>query len=222
MLRHYLYHALYTTMVLLLLNSCNQSSASKDGEPSSEVEASLPGETATGSDTVSVPGETISENVPVSEEEMRQAALDGDVEKVRKLLDAGTNLNSPDQEGHTALMYAAFNGHTDIVLLLLNEGAVVDRRDLMGRTALLYASTGPFPETVKLLLEKGAEPNIVDSGEHFSPLMHAAAEGNMNVVKILLEYGADLSLTDVDNDDAESFAREAGHLQVAEYLRSLR
>ena len=209
MLTKHLYNAFYTTIVLLILSGCSHSSASKEGAASSEVE-------------VSVPGETNSVNDPASEEDLRQAALDGDVEKVKKLVDTGTNANSMDQEGHTALMYAAFNGHADIVLLLLNEEAVVDRRDLMGRTALLYASTGPFPETVKLLLEKGAEPNIVDSDEHFSPLMHAAAEGNLNVVKILLEYGADLSLTDVDKDDAESFARQAGHLQVAEYLRSLR
>ena len=92
----------------------------------------------------------------------------------------------------------------------------------MGRTALLYASTGPFPETVKILLDKGAKPNIIDSDEHFTPLMHAAAEGNLDVVKILLEYEADLSLTDVDGDDAESFARQAGHIQVAEYLQSVR
>jgi len=195
--------------MLFMLIGCNRSPAGKDEVTASEVEAS-------------VPDESISVNNMAAEEDMRQAALDGDKEQVKKLVDAGAKINALDQEGHTALMFAAFNGHTDIVLLLLDEGAVVDRRDLVGRTALLYASTGPFPETVKLLLEKGAEPNIVDSDEHFSPLMHAAAEGNLDVVKILLENGADLSLTDVDNDDAESFARQAGHLQVADYLHTLR
>ena len=159
---------------------------------------------------------------PASEEALRQAALDGVQAQVSTLLEAGTKVDAPDAEGHTALMFAAFNGHSDIVLLLLDRGAVLDRRDLMGRTALLYASTGPFPETVKILLDKGAKPNVVDSDEHFSPLMHAAAEGNLEVVKVLVEYGADLSLEDVDGDDAESFARQAGHQQVADYLRSVR
>ena len=97
----------------------------------------------------------------------------------------------------------------------------MDRRDLMGRTALLYASTGPFPETVKILLDKGAKANVVDSNEHFTPLMHAAAEGNLDVVKLLVAYGADLDLKDVDGDNAESFARQAGHTEIADYLRSL-
>lgn len=157
---------------------------------------------------------------PAAEELIRQSALDGNMEKVKELINGGVNVNSPDSEGHTALMFAAFNGHSDIVLTLLESEAAIDRRDLMGRTALLYASTGPFPETVKILLDKGAEPNIVDSDEHFSPLMHAAAEGNLDVVKILLEFKANPGLKDVDGDDAETFARQAGYQEVADYIKS--
>ena len=157
---------------------------------------------------------------PVAGELMRQWALDGNLEKVKEMINGGVNVNSPESDGQTALMLAAFNGHSDIVLFLLESGAAIDRRDLMGRTALLYASTGPFPETVKILLEKGAEPNIIDSNEHFSPLMHAAAEGNLDVVKILIEYHANPGLKDVDGDDAETFARQAGHQEVADYIKS--
>ncbi len=92
-------------------------------------------------------------------------------------------------------MFAALNGHTEIVKALIDKAAVVDRRDILWQTALLYPSTGPFPETIKALLDNGAEPIIVDSDEHFSPLMHAAAEGNLEVVKLLLDNRADLSLT---------------------------
>jgi ankyrin repeat protein len=61
----------------------------------------------------------------------------------------------------------------------------------------------------------------VDSDEHFSPLMHAAAEGHLDVVKVLIAHGADRSLKDVDGDDAVSFATKAGHMQVAEYLNAI-
>lgn len=157
-----------------------------------------------------------------TEELLFQLSLDGDLEGVTASLEAGTNVNAMDVDGRTALMFAAFNGHSEVVLMLLEKGAVLDGRDQMGRTALLYAATGPFPETVRILLDKGAEPNIVDSGEHFSPLMHAAAEGNLDVVKILLEAGADLTLKDVDGDDATSFARQAGHMEVVKTLESAR
>ncbi len=87
-----------------------------------------------------------------AEEEMRQAALNGDVEQVKKYLDAGTNVNALDQDGHTALPFAGYNGHTEIVIMLIDGDAEVDRRDLQGQTALLYAPSGQFSETVNVLL----------------------------------------------------------------------
>jgi len=155
---------------------------------------------------------------PAEEEAFRVAAHDGELATVKALLGQGISYDAVDQDGHTALMFAAFNGHSEIVLSLLDAGADIDLRDYLGRTALLYGATGPFPETVKILLDHGADPNLVDSDEHFSPLMHAAAEGNLEVVKVLLAYGADRSLKDVDGDDAASFALQSGHMQVHEYL----
>ncbi len=157
-----------------------------------------------------------------AEDLLRQFSLEGDMEKVSASMEAGTDVNAMDADGRTALMFAAFNGHSEIVLMLLDKGAVLDRRDQMGRTALLYAATGPFPETVSILLDRGSEPNVVDSDEHFSPLMHAAAEGNLDVVKVLLKAGADLTLMDVDGDDASSFARQSGHMEVVQLLEDAR
>jgi ankyrin repeat protein len=157
---------------------------------------------------------------PAEEEAFRLAAHDGDLETVKSLLRQGVSCDAVDQDGHTALMFAAFNGHSGIVLHLLDEGAEINRVDYLGRTALLYGSTGPFPETVKILLDRGADPNRVDSDEHFSPLMHAAAEGHLDVVKVLIAYGADSSLRDVDGDNAASFAAQSGHMHVVEYLNS--
>jgi len=157
---------------------------------------------------------------PAEEEAFRQAALDGEIEKVKTLLKRGVACDAVDQDGHTALMFTAFNGHSEIAILLLDGGAKIDKRDSLDRTALLYCATGPFPETAKILLDRGADPNTVDSDEHFSPLMHAAAEGHLEVVKVLIAYGADRSLKDVDGDDAASFAAQSGHMHVVEYLNS--
>ena len=188
----------------LFLTGCGQSNKPENGNENAKVKLAT------------------SQSEPLSsaeaEEKLRQASLDGDVVGVDAALEAKVNVNAMDADGRTALMFASFNGHSDIVLKLIEKGTVVDRRDLMGRTALLYAATGPFPETVSILLDKGAQPNVVDSDEHFSPLMHAAAEGHLSVVKILLKAGADMTLTDVDGDDAASFARQSGHVEVAKLL----
>lgn len=156
------------------------------------------------------------------EQAFRESALNGDAEIVRTLLESGQDVNAADQEGRTALMFAAFNGHLGIVKELIEAGAEVDKRDFMDRTALLYASTGNFPKTVELLMNHGADPNIIDNNEHFTSLMHAAAEGHMDVVRLLIERGADPHLKDVDGDDAESFARLNGHIEVADYIGSIK
>ncbi len=154
-----------------------------------------------------------------SEQSLRDAAFDGQHETVRQFIQRKVNLNAIDKDGRTALMFAGFNGHTEIVRILVDEGARVNIRDGYGRTALLFAATGPFPKTVELLLERKADPNIVDNQEHFSALMHAAAEGNIEVVKILLDYEADPTLKDIDGDTAESFARQKGHSELANLLK---
>ena len=58
-----------------------------------------------------------------SEQALRNAALDGQIETVRSRLDKGVSTDAPDPDGRTALMMAAFNGHTETVRLLLDRGA---------------------------------------------------------------------------------------------------
>jgi ankyrin repeat protein len=161
------------------------------------------------------------ERLPVDQQAMNEAALNGNLEKITGFITQGADPNGIDQDGRTPLMFAAFNGHTEIVRLLLEAGAEPGLRDAMGRTALLYASTGPFAETVKLLLDHHSDPNMVDHDEHFSPLMHAAAEGQLEVVRILLDAGADPFLKDIDGETAALFARNNGHTEVAGLIQSV-
>ena len=115
-------------------------------------------------------------------------------------------------------MWAAFNGHAAAVRVLLEQGGKVDAKDKNGRTALLFASSGPFEETVGLLLKKGAAVNTQGTLEGFTALMTAAAEGQLQVVRLLLQNGADPALKDADGDTAESFARQKGHGDVVKLL----
>ena len=188
-----LYPAIVVTLLSVPWTGCHRQGSGK--EKAVPVEKDTPGLQLT---------------APVSEEAaadaLREAALSGDLQEVKKLLASGIPADVADPDGRTPLMLSAFNGHSSIVLELIGRDAAVDQKDL---------------ETVKILLDKGADPNNVDSGEHFTSLMHAAAEGHLEVVKLLVEYGADPALRDVDNDSAESFALQAGHKAVVDYLQSL-
>jgi hypothetical protein len=153
-------------------------------------------------------------------EEFYKSALEGYTSELIKLLEKGTDVNSIDADGRTALMYAAYNGHTAVLQLLLEKGALIDLKDVNGRTALMLAASGPFPAAVKLLLDNQANPNLFDTDEHFTALMYAAAEGHLENVKILLKYHADPSMKDTDGDNAMIFAGNNGHKEVADYLKS--
>ncbi len=119
------------------------------------------------------------------------------------------------------LIVCAFNGHAQIANDLIKAGTEIDTQDAAGRTALMFASTGTDVETVDLLLKNKAQVNLVDSEEHWTALMFAAAEGNRTIVELLLKNDADLAFTDVDGSTAESFARDNGHVELADYLKNL-
>jgi len=151
---------------------------------------------------------------------LMEAAFNGNLAKTRELVMNGTSVDAADGENRTVTMWAAFNGHTAIIQLLKEKGANINAIDTNGRTALLYASSGPYPETVEYLLKNGADINAQGTAEGFTALMTAAAEGQLEIVRLLLVHGADQTLTDKDGDTAESFARQNGHSSVIAMLES--
>ena len=147
-----------------------------------------------------------------------QMAINGNLAAVQEFVSKGTPVDSTVDDKSTALMWAAFNGHTAVAAYLLEKGATVDLKDINGRTALLYASSGPYPETVGLLLRHGADVNTQGKAEGFTALMMAAAEGNLEVARVLLLNGATVDIIDRDGDTAKKFAMEKGHTAMLELL----
>jgi ankyrin repeat protein len=192
---------------LLLIISCNSNKTTVHDQSDGTVQ------------TTPAP-QTTPDSSALKDHSFFEAALSGEEEKVINLISGGINVNSRDEDGRTALMYAAFNGHSALIDKLVKKEADVNLKDNYGRTALMLAASGPFPAAVKYLLDRGAEPNLVDNEEHFTALMYAAAEGQIEVVKLLLQYHADPSLKDVDGDDARTFALNNGHKAVADLLAS--
>ncbi len=179
----------------------------------------------TRNETKKVSGTVVSNEVKKSDSgennSLSEAAFNGHLEEVMKLLDKGIDVNIKDQDGRTALMYAAFNGHTFVMQKLLAKGALVNLCDTNGRTALMLASSGPFPASVKLLLDYKADPNMYDKAELFTALMYAAAEGHLDIVKMLINHKADPARKDIDGDNALTFAQNNGHKEIVNLLKPL-
>lgn len=95
---------------------------------------------------------------------LHQAAEDGDLEEIKRLLqgDHLKLINAFDELSLTPLMRAAMNGHIEAVRLLLAAGADVNAHDdrRIGNTAINEVAGDGVFEMIEVLLEAGADPTI--------------------------------------------------------------
>lgn len=90
--------------------------------------------------------------------EILSASRDGDVQRVRELLELGTCPDSPDVfSGHTPLHRATIANNIEIVNLLLDAGADVNHRNNnTATTPLECAVVAQHLPIVRALLDRGA------------------------------------------------------------------
>lgn len=121
-----------------------------------------------------------------------QAALDGNVKRVRLLLDKGWDPDARDGSGYTALHYASRSGHAGICQLLLERGADVNSQTRSGKASSLHrAAYSGHSGVLKTLITHGADPRLCDSDGQTA--LHKAAEKMQGeVVKILLDLDSSL------------------------------
>jgi ankyrin repeat protein len=143
------------------------------------------------------------------------------------LLDGGANVNQEAGNGTTALVIALQNGDAETAKLLLQRGADPNIVNAKGWGPLFLAvkartremGTVPNPvidapalmDVIKMLVEKGADVNqqiktnsevygattwLEDAGA--TPLLRAAYCADLEVIKYLLQHGADPNITTTD------------------------
>lgn len=93
--------------------------------------------------------------------------------------------------GETALHYLAVENHIDAVRTLVTRGANVNTLSDVGGTPLCEAASLGYVDLVKYLLSVGARLKV--DGQH-EPTIHAAVRsGKPELVKLILEAGADVN-----------------------------
>ncbi len=142
---------------------------------------------------------------------LMQAVEDNDIQRVKNLINRGARLNSPDgNTSYAPIFWAISNGNVEIVDLLLQKGAKVNTPDEKGFFPIHWvvenSSNRPQVYQMKaifdLILENNPnEINRQDTTLKQTPIMMAAALDNKKAFAYLLDMGANLTITDGNNED---------------------
>ena len=136
------------------------------------------------------------------------------------ILACGARINPQTESDHVPLNLACQYDSTDIARLLLERNAriIPDAEGLYPQH--LLARSGQTPEALLLLEHYGADLNQCDNLYQWTPLFHAAAEGRVRCLQILLQRDVDVDIKDEKGLSALYYAAWEGHLECMKLLSS--
>ncbi len=111
------------------------------------------------------------------------------------LLRAGAKVNAADDHGVTPLAQACENASVAMVTRLLNAGADPNIAQTDGLTPLMMAARTGNVAVANVLLTHGANVNTATTTTHETALMWAIGEHHVDVIRTLLEKGANVHPT---------------------------
>ena len=147
------------------------------------------------------------------------AAQDGRVQDVLQLLSDGVNIDTRRNGGWSPLHVAVTNGHVEVVQILLENGADVNAKSNRGDSALHLACYGRRMAGRKAIIgqlllygadvsaqnnENGADDDAGAGGR--TPLHIAIVYHSIQVIKLLLGHGADISIKEGEGYNALHWA----------------
>jgi ankyrin repeat protein len=159
---------------------------------------------------------SVSAQTDPSRDALFAAVKRGSLVETNRLLKAGANPNVVDADGTPALMAATLFGGADLVKLLLERGADPNRSGVGGTTALMWAV--PNREKVRLLLAHGANVNARSETDRTAFLVAASYPRTLDVLRLLLDGGADLRAQDRAGASALALAVRSADVDVVRFL----
>ena len=163
------------------------------------------------------------------------AANRGAIELVNHLLGVGANVNAQSEGGFTALILAiasyneiyaikkvehgAVDSSMAVIKALIAGGANVNLATEGGNTALQEAALAGCPAIVQLLLAEGALVNAVNKWNESALIVGSLKSGVPEVVTLLIDAGADMTLMDVDGLTALDMAIKSENEPVAAVIK---
>jgi quinoprotein dehydrogenase-associated probable ABC transporter substrate-binding protein len=126
------------------------------------------------------------------DDELNNAIVANDVDRVAYLLTHGAHVNSTDGDGYTPLISAIRSGFVAVATYLVEHKADANLPDRSGWTPLMWATWGDSPALVEMLLAHHAKLDATDN-DGLTPLGIAAQNGKAKAARALLDAGADVN-----------------------------
>jgi hypothetical protein len=126
----------------------------------------------------------------------------------------GSDIDQTNLQDESPLMMAAFNGNFEMAELLIEMGASVNKT---GWTPLHYAATKGNIKMMKLLLAHSAYIDA-ESPNGTTPLMMAARYATAEATQLLMDEGADPTLSNSLNLTALDFAKMTNNSKLVSYV----
>ncbi len=149
---------------------------------------------------------------------------------VRVLIEAGAHVNHVDNRGETSLLIAAKKGHTNITKLLIEHGAKLPTNpgliqiirnqleETIGNDFIVEVILGNTEQITQLLEQASPELTYAPDSTGKTALHWAAAQGNDNIVRLLLDHGFTINTQDEEGNTPLHLAARNGNLSTVKLL----
>ena len=127
------------------------------------------------------------------------------------LLSRGAELDKEDVNKQTPLMIACAKGNIDGVSILLKYKADLNRKDVHLKSPIHYSCNSV--QLLELLIQSNANVNEIDALGN-TALFYAVLSNNIDTVSLLMSSGADVHITNNDNQPAWQLTNNPDILQV--------
>ncbi|KAJ6439513.1 alpha-glucosidase [Purpureocillium lavendulum] len=146
------------------------------------------------------------------------AIIHGHLDCIEHLLAKSARIDPISDTDHVPLNLACEHGSEPVVEMLLKHGAKIlpDAEGLYPQH--LVARAGKSSQLLLLLKQYGADLDQIDKLYGWTPLVHAASEGNVDCLQALLKVGVDVNIVDEKELPAMYYAAWEGHLACMKLL----
>ncbi|CAF0825639.1 unnamed protein product [Brachionus calyciflorus] len=149
------------------------------------------------------------------------ASKNGNLKLVSLLIEKKAGIDDKDCGGFTPLMWACYKNHLDVVKYLLKHNANPNAQCKNQICCLSWASgRGHYDVVVELLNRSNIKVDLQDQNSS-TAVLWAARKGNLEILKALVERGANPDLSGMNNMNPLIISCKNGHVNVALYLAKL-